>query len=234
MNIAIIEDDDQELKNLLSCIQNFFTKKEFSYHIVVFTDPGKLLQAINDIDLVFLDIQISENINGIDIGIELRKRNKDIKIIFVTNYTKYLIDGYRANANRYFVKPISQNHFDVEINNVLEDYLQCFAGFIDTRISKHKIYFKDIVYIEFYDRKTILHLINGDKINTLYSLKYWKDKVDSFPFAQPYKSIIVNLNHISGFSKNDIVLVNNEIIPLSKHYKKEFEDAYSHNIHRRM
>lgn len=234
MNIAVIEDDNQELENLIVCIKNFFTKKEISFHIDVFTDPDKLLQNINEIDLVFLDIQISKDTNGIDVGIELRKRNIDVKIIFVTNYTEYLIDGYRANASRYFVKPISQSHFDIEISNVVEDYLQRFAGFTDLRICTHKIYFQNILYIEFCNRRTILHLINGNKIKTIYQLKYWIDTVTAFPFAQSYKSIIVNLNQISGFSKNNIILINNESIPLSKHYKKEFENAYYHNIHRRM
>lgn len=234
MKIGIIEDDQKELDNLLNCIHHFFSNKDLSYQIDVYNNPDTLIQDIDEIDLVFLDIQIKHEKNGIDIGIELRKKNKDVKIIFVTNYSQFLIEGYKANANRYFIKPISQEHFDIEISNVIEDYLLNSAGFADYKICKNKIYYQDILYVEFIDRKTILHLLNGKQIPTNYPLKYWLDKLKLFPFSQTYKSIIVNLNHISGFTKKDIMLVNDEIIPVSKHFRKNFEEAYVHNMHKRL
>lgn len=234
MYIAIIEDDLQELDNLVSCLNNYFLKKEIEYHIVSFSDPEKLIDSVNNFDLVFLDIQLPNNQNGIDIGISIRNKNKDIKIVFVTNYSEYLIDGYKAHAHRYFIKPITQKQFDIEIDNVIQDYLLHFAGFVDSKICNEKIYYHDITYIEFSERKTYLHLINGKIFATPYSLKYWIGKLESFSFSQPYKSIIVNLNQISGFSKNDIILISNETLPISKHFKKEFEEDYLHNIHKRI
>lgn len=234
MNIAIIEDDFQDLKNLTDCIHNYFSRKKIDYHIENFTNPNKLIPKIDDFDIVFLDIQLPNDQNGIDVGISISKNNKDIKKVFVTNYSEYLIEGYKAHADRYFIKPITQEQFDIEIDNVIEDYLSRFAGFFDDKICNEKIYYQEILYVEFSERKTYLHLITGRTIMTTYSLKYWKDELKALSFSQPYKSIIVNLNQISGFFKKDIVLINNESVPISKHFKKTFEQDYLHNIHKRV
>lgn len=234
MYIAIIEDNIQELKNLTDCLHNYFMKKEMDYHIESYTNSTQLIHRIDRFDLIFLDIQLPNDKNGVEIGISLRKKNKDVKLIFVTNYSEYLIEGYKAHADRYFIKPITQEQFDIEIDNVIEDYLTRFAGFFDKKICHEKIYYHDILYIEFSERKTLLHFITGKIMITPYSLKYWTDKLKSFSFSQPYKSIIVNLNQISGFYKNDIIMLNNETIPISKHFKKSFEKDYLHNIHKRI
>lgn len=236
LNIAIIEDDLQELENLKDCLNKYFCKREIIYNVEVFSNPDDLIRCIDKFDLVFLDIQLSSKQNGIEIGISIRKKNRDIKIIFVTNYSEYLIEGYKANADRYFIKPIKQKQFEIEIDNVIEDYLSRFAGFVDYKICNRKLYYQEISYIEFSKRKTYLHLVKGDILETPYSLKYWIEKVKSLSFSQPYKSIIVNLNQISGFSADgkDIILLNDKLLPLSKHFKKSFDQEYLHNIHKRM
>ena len=46
-------------------------------------------------------------------------------------------------------------------------------------------------------------------------------------FAYPYKAFLVNLKYvICSLYKNDIEMTNGEMIPLSRHYKKEFETKY--------
>ena len=234
IKIAIMEDDIQELKNLKECINKYFADKGLEYHIEVLTSSKEIVQRSDSFDIIFLDIQLSDNQNGVDIGIAIRKKNKDIKIIFVTNYLEYSIEGYKAKADRYFIKPISQENFNLEMDNVIESYLSQFAGFIDEKISTRKICYQHIMYVEFLNRKTYLHLTTGEVLTTPYPLKYWKEKLESLSFSQPYKSIIVNLNQISGFTKTDLILIDNKILPISKNFKKTFEQDYLHNIHKRI
>ena len=89
-------------------------------------------------------------------------------------------------------------------------------------MEKHRYNWLDILYIEFIDRKSTIHKLDGNTIITNCTLKYWYDKLNEFGFAYPYKAFLVNLEYISAFKKNEIILINNESIPLSRHYKKEF------------
>lgn len=81
IKIAIMEDDIQELKNLKECINKYFADKGLEYHIEVLTSSKEIVQRSDSFDIIFLDIQLSDNQNGVDIGIAIRKKNKDIKII---------------------------------------------------------------------------------------------------------------------------------------------------------
>lgn len=225
MKILIYEDNETDLKQLLDCLQNFALKNHIKCNANICKKAEQIFKEAVDSDLVFLDVE-GEDASGIDIGIKLREMNSDIKIIFITNYSKYLIDGYKASANRYFLKPIDPTFFEIELESVFNDYLMNSFGFIDEKISPLKIYIKDILYVEFTNRKTYLHLTSGKVLDTPYTLKYWSEKLSSYHFSQSYKSFLVNLRQVSGFSNNDIILNNNEKIPFSRLYKNDFEQAY--------
>ena len=53
------------------------------------------------------------------------------------------------------------------------------------------------------------------------------EKLKEYGFGYPYKAYLVNFEYISAFKKNEIILVNNDVIPLSRHYKKEFDQKYN-------
>lgn len=110
MNILIYDDNENDIKQLLLCINNFFSKKCQEYNVNICKSKDELLQTINKYDLLFLDMEINEE-NGIDIGLELQKIQHDCRIIITTNYSKYAINGYKIHADRYFIKPINQLEF---------------------------------------------------------------------------------------------------------------------------
>lgn len=226
MKILIYDDNENDTYSVKNLIDNYFLNKPLPYEIVDCTSTSSLFENINNCDLIFLDIEINEE-NGIEIGKEIRKRNSDARIIIISNYSKYLIDGYKIQAERYFLKPIKQDEFNIEFENVIDRYLREYDGIFDEKILKKKIYFKDIIYVEFIERKTKIHLLNSKEIITPYPLKHWEDILkEEYFFAKPHKSFIINLQYISGFSKNNIILITAETIPLSRHYKQSFNESY--------
>ena len=124
--------------------------------------------------------------------------------------------------------------FEIEFASVISDYLFKTAGFTDTSIFPRKIYYHEILFVEFIGRKTLLHLTSGKVIFTNYPLKYWIEKLSDYDFAQSYKSFYVNLRLISNITNNEIIMNNNESIPLSRLYKKDFNDKYIECLRRRL
>lgn len=233
MKVLIYEDNRDDLQRLIDCLTVFINKKKIKCDVMVCKKASQLYENANDYDLVFLDVEGKDG-SGIDIGINIRKMNADIKIIFITNYSKYLIDGYKASANRFFLKPIEQDIFNIELENVVNDYLMNHMGFTDLDIYPKKIYFKDILYVEFIDRKTSMYMKNGEIIITPYTLKYWIEKLSNYFFAQPYKPYLVNLRQIKRVTKTEITMSNDEVIPLSRLFKNDFEQLYYESLKRRI
>lgn len=230
IKILVCEDDSNDIQNLIKCIDTFFTEKEIKYDVDLCENLDDLPKIIKNYDLMFLDIELGEN-NGINIGLKLRQYEFDCIIIITTLYAKYAIEGYKVKADRYFLKPIQQTEFNMELESLISHYLQKFQGFYDNTIKSGKIYFNDILYIDFYNRKTRIHFLNGSVVETHYSLKYWIEYFNEYSFAQSHKSFVVNLENISGFTKQDIILLNDELIPLSRNYKKTFNEKYDNNLH---
>lgn len=64
-----------------------------------------------------------------------------------------------------------------------------------------RVYPHEIIYIAIEDRKSVLYLTDG-KIETLYSMEYWKEALEEKSFAQPHYSFIVNLNYVAEMTKD--------------------------------
>ena len=171
--------------------------------------------------------------NGIEIASKIRTYNRSSIIIITSSFKKYLIDGYKIEAKRYLIKPIDEKVFNIEMQSVLSTSFKQQSGFFDKKISQYKIHYKDMLYIEFLNRHTIIHFVNNIEKKTTYPLKHWIEKLSNKGFGQPYKSFLVNLDYVSGFSSDgkDIIMNNGEKIPLSKNFKKSFTNQYFANLH---
>ena len=137
MNILVFENNENDFNHLSSCIKHYFIKEAIDYQIHRCKNKNELFQTIKQYDLLFLDIELDE-VNGIDLGMELKKNNHDCRIMITTNYAKYAIDGYKINADRYFIKPINQQEFNIEMNAIVKTYLRHSLGFFDEKISHKK------------------------------------------------------------------------------------------------
>lgn len=229
MNILIYDDNKNDCLHLIDCIRSYFKEKTIEYNIKICCNSDELFKNIKDYDILFLDIQL-KNENGIDIGLKLQHIYHECRIIITSNYAKYAIEGYKIHADRYFLKPIEQEIFNIEMENLIKKYLKKNLGFIDTSICNKKIYFHNISYIEYLNRKSIIHFIDGTKITTNYTLKFWYQKLYKYCFAYTHRSFIVNLEHISAISKTEIFLITEETVPLSRNFKNTLEVEYTKYI----
>lgn len=233
MNILICDDNEQDIEIISKRIKTFFEEIGIDYSLAICHTSKYIFEHIRELDVIFLDIELAQE-NGIDIGLKVRKMRSDVKIIITSNYSKYLIDGYSLHADRYFIKPIKKSHFDSDFAAVMYRYLYEFEGFRDEKIQLEKIYFKDILYIEFIDRKSYIYLKNEKVLTVSYPLKYWHKLLKGKTFAQSHRSFIVNLFNLDRFDKENVYFHNGSSVPISRHYKEEFESEYLNSLHRLM
>ena len=231
MKVLLYEDDKHDREILKTRINNFLSEHKYKYELDECVSSKMLLDQACVYDFLFMDIELGSE-NGIDLGLKIRKKHKNCHIIITSNYTKYLIDGYKVKADRYLLKPISQELFDSEMAPVFLEYYAENTTIYDEKISRYRIRLNDIVYIDFFDKNSYLVFDNGKKLKTPYPLYYWEEKLSKEYFARCYKSILVNLNYVDTIVKNDIILVNKQKVPVSRFYRKQFEEKWLENIQR--
>ena len=97
MRIAICDDE----KNIRELIGNKVEKQYPEAEIVFFSSGEELLLSDTHIDILFLDIQMSGR-DGMETARELRQRNNDVIIVFVTAVEEYVFQAFDVGAlNRW-------------------------------------------------------------------------------------------------------------------------------------
>ncbi len=99
-------------------------------------------------------------------------------------------------------------------NDEVGDRQCCNSDIIVQTSSKDvcRIHPCDIIYIAIEDRKSAVY-VDGRRIETNYSLNYWKKSLNPEIFAQPHSSFLVNLCYVEEITKDFVKI---------KHKGKEY------------
>lgn len=219
--IGVCEDNSLHINLVKGYIDDFFN--EFNnYEVLEFVSGEDLLSNYpNNIDLLFLDIQMN-GLNGMDVARRIREFDNNVEIIFTTSVLDYVCEGYEVNAYRYMLKPIEYNIFKNNMGKCIENIIKKKNDFltINDKSKLIKIKFDDILYIETSKRQLIIHTINGHEIIKMSMRKL--EKLLNKDFFRCHNSFIVNLEKINKIDVSDIY-INNSTIPISKHRRKQLK-----------
>jgi len=117
MRIAIC-DDEKEIRN---SIERYVCLIYKDVDIILFDNGKSVLDYPEQIDILFLDIQMKE-MDGMETARELRKAGNNVIIIFVTAVEEYVFQAFDVGAFHYLLKPIEQvKFFDVLKNAINEE-----------------------------------------------------------------------------------------------------------------
>ena len=79
--------------------------------VSVYKDGVEVVEAARNknfsADLIFLDINMENVINGLGVAKFIRKNNIDCDIIFLTASKEFILEGYKYSAFDYLLKPVS-------------------------------------------------------------------------------------------------------------------------------
>lgn len=84
----------------------------------------------------------------------------------------------------------------------------------------------EILYLEASNKHTLIHLIDGQCIETNHLLKQHEEKLPRPLFCRCHNSYIVNNVHVECINGSYVYLTIPAIIPLSRKWKKAFMNNY--------
>ena len=95
MNLAIVEDELEALNTLKAMIEKNKNENNLPFDLAIdsFSSGEEFLENFKDYHVIFLDIQMG-GISGMDTAREIRKRDGNVLIVFVTNMSQYAIESY--------------------------------------------------------------------------------------------------------------------------------------------
>lgn len=227
MNIFIAEDNLQDYLYLRRFIEKWARNREIKIKLFF---RNKLYYQIPDVinlcDLAFIDIHMPI-VNGIEFCQYLRRSNEKIDIIFLSKSYNYGIESYRIKALDYLLKPVKEKDIFKLLDIVLLKSREKCLIYKQGKILK-KIKFENILYLNVDGHRCNIHCIDRSE-NAYLSLLKLKDILDN-RFVQCYRSYMVNIDYIKTIEKEEIILYNNERIPLSRKYSSLLKDTMMKQI----
>lgn len=222
--IRCIAIDDEPLA--LQLINEYCGKISFLKLEKIFTntDEAKTYLQHNNIDLLFLDIQMPD-INGMQFYKNLTEKPP---VIFTTAYKDFAAEGFNVDAVDYLLKPFEYDRFlkaCYKANEYLEflssQELQLNSIFVKVNYEIMKINLKDIELIEALD-DYIKIFIKPNPVLTLMTLKSIQEKLPARDFVRVHRSFIVPLSRIEKFSKTKLWIAGKEI-PIGSSYSSVYD-----------
>lgn len=226
--IAIVEDMTADRKVLRSGLECFAKEKGIHLSITEFVSGEKFLQEFSREDqfqLVFLDIEMP-GINGMETAEQIRKIDREVMLVFVTNMVQFAVRGYSVSACDFIVKPVERELFQRKLEATLGRILRKKSSIlIKSAGSMQKVRIRDIRYVEVYGRKIYLHTGNA-KIEFYGTLKKMAEELEGNHFVKCNKCYLVNLAYVEAVV-DDTAFVEGEPLAISRREKKEFLREFS-------
>ena len=228
MKIAICDDEKMIREDIAQTVELLYPETV----LLVFENAAELLASEEIFDIIFLDIQM-DGISGMDAAKALRGKGDNAVLIFVTALEEYVFQAFDVEAFHYLVKPFQKAKFYEVLNAAVrkceekerkvfpeeEKSISVKCGRVTS-----KVYLKDIMYAEVFNRKIILHTTDGDlefygKMNDLEN-ELGED------FFRPHRAYLVQLRYVSRYNATSITLENGQNVIMAKQKYEEFVKRY--------
>lgn len=224
-NIAVVEDEKRSADVLIKYINRYAKENNEEIDVVHFIDGDEIVFGYKPkYDIIFLDIEM-RLLDGMTTAEYIRKLDKDVIIIFVTNMSQYAIKGYAVDALSFLLKPVPYFAFSQELRRALDKIKKKENGYLMFSIKDGimRLNASDILFIESIKHNLIIHT-KHEKFITTGTMKEMEKKLADLNFFRCNSCYLINLARVTGV-KNNIAIIKEHELLISRPRKKAFMEA---------
>lgn len=201
--------------------------KPMEYEIICDFAPAQFMTFIraNEIrsnDIFFLDIDLNFHYNGVDIGEEIRNKNEDCKIVYLTSHSDKAVTAINQHVypNAFLVKQMTYEQNREKIQSFLLDVKKEWEipvssskkkdswAVVRYGNSEHYISYEDILYLESapgYKNKVVL-VLKDEELLVNGTIKKYKETLCYERLCKDLKAYVINIDNILSINRADEVV----------------------------
>lgn len=229
--IAVCEDDKEQQKKIDSFIKKYAEVNCCDFSISFFDREEDFWEQyeVEKFNIVFLDIYL-EATNGIEIAKRLRSIGAECAIVFITSSRNHAVEGFELKAQHYLIKPVIKEQI-FEALNRCEKIIANDMKHISLPNGKleNNIRLKDIIYIEVFDKISIVHTVT-ENFKTYLSLSQLEQQLGGSPFLRCHRCSIINMNYVIDYSTDDFIMKNGDAVSIRKSGNAAIRQEYLNYI----
>lgn len=227
----VICDDEMGIRNTLHVfLDRYAAEHEETFDIQEFQSANDLLKEYpENADLILLDIKM-QGIDGMAAAREIRARDTQVCIIFITTMYQYAIEGYAVRAFGFIRKPVHYSEFSHELGYALLQIQGTRAKetLINVRdgATVYRLVVSGIICLEVRNH-SVLITMEGEQLEVRGQINQFEEMLSAYGFFRPHAAYLVNGEYIRCIDNSKVILKNGTEVPLSQHRKKQFLAAIS-------
>ena len=228
MQIAICDDEVSMVQILEEKIKKLLPDAVIDKYL----SGDELIASGSKPDILFLDIQML-GMDGMETAKMLRQDNEDMILIFVTAAEEYVFQAFDVGAFHYLVKPFSDEKLKEVVTKAVHNIKRSSRLEKDEKYimvqaagSHIKIFLRDIVYAEVYNRKVIIHTRSTD-IEYYGKLQELSDMAGT-DFFRTHRAYLVHFKYVEKYDATNAIA---QMLVANGH-KLYFYTHYNENKHR--
>ena len=231
MHILVCDDDAAFSAKVAEYAATYFEAHEIPVQATVCSDPEQVL-TIPDLELyriAFLDVDMPQ-VNGIALGGQLRHRNPDICLVYVSAYLAFALDGYKVNAYRYILKRDVAKQLPSCLEDIYASMMQAGTKTLTVHHNREniRIPLDQIYYLESDLRKINVY---GETLHKPLCSYYGKltdlpASLQEDGFLRVGRSFVVNMRYIRQISNYKVMLQNGVELGVSRNGYAAIRGAY--------
>ena len=219
IRIAVCDDNEKDLAGIMDLLQHYPSAR---LQAESYQKGEELLASGKKYDILLLDIDMGA-MDGIETARRIREADKEVKVIYITNYSDYTIFAFAVHAFAYLLKPVSGEELYAQLDEAClyglsrpEPELEFHAREGIVHIKPSQIY-----CFEYLDRQVLLYT----RDMAWHLRKRITDtarEMEQYGFSMPHKSFVVNLHEVQRICGYEITMTDGRIIPLSQKKSAQF------------
>ena len=233
LHIAICDDMPDQLEIVTGLIKDYIEGKGLYAGIHTFSHPDSLLTACETerFHLYLLDI-VMPMMNGVQIGIEIRRFDREAQIIYVTTAPEFALDSFTANPLSYLIKPLErQKLFDtLDLAFSKIDAGEETGITIKTRDGLRVLPHSLIACCERLGNSVRYLLTTGETVESLTIRCPFSEHIAPLlrdrRFLQPHTSFALNMSRVVSLNEQGFTLRGGAVVPVAKKQYASVRNAY--------
>ena len=220
----VAEDEYFARKVLLKMLKELNLDLEICGEAETGTEVLALMQD-HPVDIVITDIRMPD-MDGLELAKEVRKRDAKALFVFLTSYTRYVMEVFEVITFDYISKPITFEKIEsvlLKAMNYLNMIKQDFV--FQFRKNHFRVSCDDILYFEKKGRQAVIHTLSDTYKTNMTTEEIWK-QLDEKVFTHIHVSYIINLGHIRAIEGDEVVLDNEERLLIARSQKQSLKEKH--------
>lgn len=222
IKIAVVEDEKIYVEQISEYLRQYGKEQAEELQVTVYRDGDAITAEYKaQFDIIFMDIQM-KFVDGMTAAEEIRRKDSEVIIIFITSMSQYAIRGYEVNALDYVLKPVTYFAFSQKLGKAIARLKKRNTRYITVSVKGgiRRVEVSDIYYVESQGHTLTYHTKDGEILSSA-TMKSAEAQLEESNFSRGNKCYLINLEHVEGV-KDKCAVVKGKNLPLSRSGLKGF------------